>query len=233
MRVVKSTELFTMQSTAAFTMEPLATYGEEVCLRLLNRTEDVLDGTAQYCTACQAGNTAPYPTSSVQSRLATLYGSSGDTFCSTCYGTGIDPPYKPIIYHTFMLAKDAREQRIRDKTGQGWKENPRVNFPGVPLLKEKDLVIRIEQWDTATDTPLLSGERFEIGQVQPRTIRTGPANSITVGQTLYNQPFQQLVGQIATLNNLPLNHPLYNVDYVGTPSTVDDPNTDTYYEGEL
>jgi len=213
MIVVKSNELFADQQNRNFVSEALQYWGELVVCRLKWRVEDFDAGLVTRCTECQATPNPTIPDSQVQSRLSQVYKQSGDWWCPACFGVGFTGGFKPVIYQLFTLVQDTSEKRKRDKYGRFWSENPEASFYAVPTLKDGDLIIRIEKWDLSTQTPLLPGERFELQTVAPQTLRTGPTNSITRGQQIYNQTWEILIGQTAILSNLPENHPFYSVEY--------------------
>ena len=187
-------------------------FGEECVVRLLWRAEDAEAGLVTYCISCQDSPNPAQPNTAIQSRVSKVYKQSGNSYCPDCYGTTFTGGFKPTAYHLYMLASDTPEVRRNLQTGQFWQENPRVQMSWFPIIRQGDLVVRVEEW--SGDTPILATTRFQVSNVTPVTVRTGPGTSAgkpwTAGVTSSNI----IVNQFCTLENLWPDHPYYSVPFV-------------------
>jgi len=200
--VIKQEELWADSNQQQWHEEALQWYGEKCVVRLLWRAEDAAQGLVTYCIDCQDSPNPTDPTQSVQVRASKVYRQSGNSYCPTCYGTTFTGGFKPVAYHLYMLASDSPQVRQKLSTGQFWKENPQIQLSFTPIIRQGDLVIRVSQWNG--DIPVLSTERFQVSNVIPHSIRTGP--------TISNEPIH-IISQTCTLENVWPDHPLTYVPY--------------------
>ena len=201
--VIKQEELWADSNQQKWHEEALQWYGEKCVVRLLWRAEDAAQGLVTYCIDCQDSPNPTSPTQSVQIRASKVYRQSGNSYCPTCYGTTFTGGFKPVAYHLYMLAGDSPEVRQKLSTGQFWKENPQIQFSFTPNIRQGDLVVRVNQWNG--DLPIESLQRFQVSNVIPHSIRTGPTpsnNSI------------HIISQTCTLENVWPDHPLTYVPYI-------------------
>ena len=213
--VRKQTENWAEIDQQRFHDEALQWFGEQCIVRLLWRAEDAKAGLVTYCQECQDSPDPSNPNANIRSRVSAVYKQTGNSYCQTCYGTTFTGGFQPVAYHLYMLASDTADTRKNLETGQFWQQNPQVQFSWFPQLRQGDLVVRIEQWDG--DTPVLSSTRFQVSNVSPVTVRTGPSNSAIKPYRTGNQPFptnSKIVNQTCTLENLWPEHPYYQVPYV-------------------
>jgi len=202
--VVKQTEAWTQIDQQRFHDETLQWYGEECVVRLLWRAEDAAQGLVTYCEYCQDSPNPSMPNVNVQARASKVYRQSGNSYCPYCFGTTFTGGFKPIAYHLYMLASDTPEIRKTLQTGQFWQQNPTVQFSWFPQIRQGDLVMRIESWNSK-GVPTLSSDRWQVSNVAIQTIRTGPGSA-------YNTT--KIVNQTATMEYLWPSHPYYEVAYV-------------------
>jgi len=213
--VYKQREATTLIDQQRFHDEALQWYGEECVVRLLWRAEDAQAGLVTYCLTCQDSPNPTAPSTGIQTRVSQVYRQTGNSYCPDCYGTTFTGGFQPTAYHLYMLATDTEDNRRMLQTGQFWRQNPQVQFSWFPQIRQGDLVVRITQWDG--DTPLASSTVFQVSNVQPITVRTGPGPSAITPYRTGTQPFSQnqvIVNQICTLENLPPGHPYYQVPFV-------------------
>ena len=201
--VIKQEELWADSNQQKWHEEALQWYGEKCVVRLLWRAEDAAQGLVTYCIDCQDSPNPTNPTQAVQVRASKVYRQSGNTYCPTCYGTTFTGGFKPVAYHLYMLAGDSPEVRQKLSTGQFWKENPQVQFSFTPIIRQGDMVVRVSQWNG--DIPVETEQRFQVSNVIPQSIRTGPTPS--------NNAIH-VVSQTCTLENVWPDHPLAHVPYV-------------------
>ena len=201
--VIKQEELWADTNQQQWHEEALQWYGEKCIVRQVWKAEDAANGLVTYCIDCQDSPNPSSPTQSVQVRASKVYRQSGNSYCPTCYGTTFTGGFRMIAYHLYMLAADTPEVRQKLTTGQFWKENPQVQFSFTPKLRQGDLVVRISQW--SGDLPIEESGRFQVSNVSPHSIRTGPENS---NNTIHT------ISQDCTLENIWPDHPLYYVPYV-------------------
>lgn len=213
--VVKQRETWAEIDQQRFHDEALQWYGEECVVRLLWRAEDAQAGLVTYCQVCQDSPNPSNPNGSIQNRVSKAYRQTGNSYCTACYGTTFTGGFQPIAYHLYMLATDTPDVRRSLNIGQFWTQNPSVQFSWYPQIRQGDLVIRIEGWNG--ETPVLSSTRFQVSNVNPVTVRTGPGPSAQNPSRVGGQPYQnttKIVNQTCTLENLPPGHPYYSVPYV-------------------
>ena len=201
--VVKQEELWADTNQQQWHEEALQWYGEKCIVRQLWRAEDAANGLVTYCIDCQDSLNPNSPTQSVQVRASKVYRQTGNSYCPTCYGTTFTGGFKMTVYHLYMLAADSPQVRQKLSTGQFWKENPQVQFSFTPRIRQGDLVVRISQWDG--DLPIAEDGRFQVSNVIPHSIRTGP--------TVSNKSVH-IVSQTCTLENVWPDHPLTYVPYI-------------------
>jgi hypothetical protein len=201
--VVKQKEIWAQTDQQRFHDEALQWYGEEIILRQLWRAEDQVNGLVDYCLVCQDSPNPTSPDINVQKRVSNVYRQTGNSYCSSCYGTTFSGGFKTTCYHLYMLAVDTPQIRANLTTGQFWKNNPQVQLSWYPEIRVGDLVIRVNQWSNGSPTSL--GDRFAVSTVSPQSIRTGPGQSYNT--TTY-------VNQMCTLENVPPSHPYYSVPVV-------------------
>lgn len=214
--VVKQREGWTQTDQQRFHDETLQWFGEECVVRLLWRAEDAAAGLVTYCLTCQDSPNPSSPNGTVQARASKVYRQTGNSYCPDCYGTTLTGGFQPIAYHLYMLASDTPDVRRDLSTGQFWTQNPRVQFSWYPQIRQGDIVFRINSWNNGI--PTSCNEVFQVSNVSPVTIRTGPGPSAQypnrVGTT---QPYANttiIVNQQATLENLWPGHPYYSVPFV-------------------
>jgi hypothetical protein len=205
--VVKQREIWAEINEQRFHNEALQWFGEQVIVRQLWRAEDAAIGLVGYCQQCQNSPNPSTPNASgnaaIRSRVSQVYRQTGNSYCSTCYGTTFSGGFKPTCYHLFMLAADTAQIRANLSTGQFWRDNPTVQFGWYPEIRVDDLVVRVNNWNG--DTPTATGDRFVVSTVNVQTVRTGPGISYDTSK---------IVNQFTTLENLPPSHPYYNVPLV-------------------
>ena len=207
MLVVKQREIWAEIDQQRFHDEALQWFGEECVVRQLWRAEDAAIGLVGYCQECQDSPNPSTPNASgnayIRSRVSKTYKQSGNSYCSTCYGTTFSGGFKPTCYHLYMLATDTPQVRQNLDTGQFWKNNPSVQFSWYPEIRVGDIVVRVNQWNNGS--PSSTGDRFIVSTVNVQTIRTGPGVS-------YDNT--KVVNQFTTIENLPPSHPYYNVPII-------------------
>jgi len=201
--VVKQRDIFAEINQQRFHNEALQWFGEECIVRQLWRAEDAALGLVGYCQQCQDSPNPSSPSSSVQSRVSSVYRQTGNSYCQTCYGTTFSGGFKTTCYHLYMLAADTPQVRANLSTGQFWRDNPTVQFGWYPEIRVSDLVVRVTQWNG--DTPVATGDRFVVTTTNVSTVRTGPGISYDT---------TKIINQFTTLENLPPSHPYYNVPVV-------------------
>ena len=213
--VVKQREIWAEIDQQRFHDETLQWYGEECVVRLLWRAEDAAAGLVTYCQTCQVSPNPTSPNANVKARASAVYRQSGNSYCPDCYGTTFTGGFQPIAYHLYMLASDTPDTRKNLSTGQFWQQNPSVQFSWYPQIRQGDLVIRIENWNG--DVPTLSSQRFQVSNVMPVTVRTGPGPSAQYPYRVGSQPFAnttKIVNQTCTLEALWPDSPYYFVPFV-------------------
>jgi len=136
-----------------------------------------------------------------QQRIASAYKQSGDSYCDSCFGTNFEGGFEPIIYITYALISDQQQETTRSVSGVLQNENPFGQFPPYPPLEEFDLLIRVLEWDTDGLTPLTEENRFQLSEMKPTTLRTGPATPTE----------SMLIGQVCNINIVPKDNTLQNV----------------------
>jgi len=201
--VVKQQEAITTIDQQRFHDEALQWYGEQCIVRQLWRFEDQVNGLVGYCLTCQDSPNPTMPSIAIQNRVSNVYKQTGNSYCPDCYGTTFSGGFKPICYHTYMVAQDAPQVRNSMQTGQFWRDNPQVQFSWFPEIREGDLVVRVEQWSNGV--PVALGDRFIVNVVNPQTIRTGPG--VSYNTNIY-------ISQSCTLESFPTSHPYYNVPII-------------------
>jgi len=201
--VVKQKDIWAQTNQQRFHDEALQWFGEEVIVRQLWRAEDAALGLVGYCQVCQDSPNPTTPNTSVQSRVSSVYRQTGNSYCSSCYGTTFSGGFKNVCYHLYMLAADTPQIRSNLSTGQFWKDNPQVQLSWYPEIRTGDLVVRVTQWNHGTPTAL--GDRFQVSAVTPQTVRTGPG--VSYDPTMY-------VNQTCTLENVFPSSPYYNVPVI-------------------
>ena len=201
--VVKQKDIWAQTNQQRFHDEALQWFGEEVIVRQLWRAEDAALGLVGYCQVCQDSPNPTTPNTSVQSRVSSVYRQTGNSYCSSCYGTTFSGGFKNVCYHLYMLAADTPQIRSNLSTGQFWKDNPQVQLSWYPEIRTGDLVVRVTQWNHGIPTAL--GDRFQVSAVTPQTVRTGPG--VSYDPTMY-------VNQTCTLENVFPSSPYYNVPVI-------------------
>lgn len=198
--VVKQRDIFAEIDQQRFHDEALQWFGEECIVRQLWRAEDAALGLVGYCQVCQDSPDPVYPDAVVQQRVSNVYRQTGNSYCSSCFGTTFSGGFKPTCYHLYMIAADTPQVRANLSTGQFWKDNPQVQFSWFPEIRTGDLVVRVNQWSNGTPTSI--GLRFQVNAVNVQTIRTGPGVSYDT---------TKIVSQTCTLENVYPSSPYYNV----------------------
>jgi len=201
--VVKQREIWAEIDQQRFHNEALQLFGEQVIVRQLWRAEDAALGLVGYCQECQDSPNPSIPNTSIQQRVSNVYRQTGNSWCPNCYGTTFNGGFKPTCYHLYMLAADTPQNRQNLTTGQFWKDNPSVQFGWYPEIRVGDIVIRVTSWNG--DNPTATGDRFIVSTVNVQTVRTGPGISYDT---------TKIVNQFTTIENVPPNHPYYNVPVV-------------------
>lgn len=201
--VVKQEELWADSNQQQWHEEALQWYGEKVVVRQRWQPEDYANGLVTYCIDCQDSPNPSSPTQSVQVRASKVYKQTGNSYCPTCYGTTFTGGFQTTCYHLYILASDTPQTRQKLSTGQFWMDRPEVQFSHTPLLRQGDLLIRISQW--GGELPTQENGRFEVSNITPHTIRTGPTNS---SDTIHT------VSQSCVLENIWPDHPLSYVPYI-------------------
>jgi len=201
--VVKQREIWAEIDQQRFHNEALQWFGEQVIVRQLWRAEDAALGLVGYCQECQDSPNPSIPNTSIQQRVSNVYRQTGNSWCPNCYGTTFNGGFKPTCYHLYMLAADTPQNRQNLTTGQFWKDNPSVQFGWYPEIRVGDIVIRVTSWNG--DNPTATGDRFIVSTVNVQTVRTGPGISYDT---------TKIVNQFTTIENVPPNHPYYNVPVV-------------------
>jgi len=196
--------------------ETLQWYGEECVVRLLWRAEDAAAGLVTYCQTCQVTPDPTHPDVNIKARASAVYRQSGNSYCPDCYGTTFTGGFQPIAYHLYMLAADTPDVRRTMQVGQFWQQNPSVQFSWFPQIRQGDLVFRVDSWNEGV--PVSVSQRFQVNNVNPITIRTGPGPSAQYPyRTGKGQPLQnttKIVNQTCTLEALPPDSPYYSVAFV-------------------
>ena len=114
-----------------------------------------------------------------------------------------------------MLAVDTPDVRRNMQVGQFWQQNPAVQFSWYPQIRQGDLVTRVESWNG--NLPTFTSQRFQVSNVNPITIRTGPGPSAQYPYRTGPQPYSnttKIVNQTCTLEALPPDSPYYSVPVV-------------------
>jgi hypothetical protein len=213
--VVKQREQWAEIDQQRFHDETLQWFGEECVVRSIWRAEDAAAGLVTYCQTCQDSPNPSSPSTSVQLRASKVYKQSGNSYCPECFGTTFTGGFQPIAYHLYMLAADTTDVRKNLTTGQFWQQNPQVQFSWYPQIRQGDVVFRIDQWNNGI--PVLCNQIFQVSNVAPVTVRTGPGPSAQYPQRVGPQPYPnttKIVNQIATLENLWPGHPYFEVPFV-------------------
>ncbi len=196
-RVSGDKEPWAVERLQRIHVEPLLAYGERVVLRKVWRYEDLEAGRVQRCSECQG--------SSVESRLTEIYKDTGDSRCFTCFGTGFEGGFQPLVYVTYMLARSSPDTVIREKSGMQDLERPTVELPAKPRVNEGDLIVRVLEWDETKTIPVVTDRRFIVDDVQRSTIRDAlsPASLD-----------QLIVGYTVQLSDLPKDHFWHKVQVI-------------------
>lgn len=149
-----------------------------------------------------------------QARFSAVYKQAGDSWCTACYAVGFEGGYEPIIYVTFALISDQQQETTHGVGGAIQRENPKVQFSFEPQVEEFDLMARVESWESDNITPRELRGRFQLGEVQPVTLRTGPgtpSDSLAIMPAELATRFQMpnrdwVIGQTCGIENLPWDH---------------------------
>lgn len=176
--------------------EALSRFGERVILKRRWQTEDHKSGLVSRCTQCSDGRS-----SSVQSRVASVYKQAGDSQCGSCYGTGFQSGFIEPSVITYILASDDPNDIMKQKSGERIANDPNVQFPHLPLIRQGDIVIRFRNWISAL-VPGVEEERYVTETPQQLTLRTGieSGNNRTM-----------IVGFSCRIKSLPREHAYYAV----------------------
>ena len=198
MEVVKFEEPWGLALQQVSHTEALMLYGERVVVRLKWTIDDFRAGLVDACTDCQAGTTqAEYDLA------AAVFKSSGDEYCPTCFGTRYVGGFQPTAYVTWAMCDDEPANWEQSRSGLMQVGNPKIDLPWEPEVKERDLVVRVREWDTSGPYPSVvrEFERYQLREVNPVTLKTGAAP--------HDPPLY--VGQLSVLENLPTEHPFRQV----------------------
>jgi hypothetical protein len=182
-------------------------YGEKVTIRHRWNPVDFENGLVDRCTHCGGGD------SDFNARYADVYKQAGESYCTFCFGTGFEGGFAPTLYIAYALVGEQNEKDwTQERTGMHTPANPPAQFLWTPSLQEHDMFSRFAAWDG--DTPVGESNRYELEEVNPVTLRTGPrkappADPLTAGGV--GVTAQVIVAQSCTVLNLPQHHPLYQV----------------------
>lgn len=203
MDVVKFSETWAISREQESHKEALMTFGEKAIIRRVWKLDDYIAGSVTRCVVCQAGTT-----SSQRSRIASVYQQAGESYCSSCYGTGFTGGFEPTIYISYVLISDEGREWKHEETGTMEVSRMMVQFPWTPLLDPGDLLVRIRTW--SGDTPVQELDRYVLGSTDQVTVRTGPARRTSPTMTTLHDPLT-LVAQKAEVRNLSQDHPYRGV----------------------
>lgn len=181
--------------------------GELVIIRQPWRWFNFEAGEVGRCPVCGGGGVAN--AGSVDDRLAQVYKQAGDSRCPACFGIGYEGGFKPIVFFMHAFVPEETDTLRRDRTGQQYLEQPRVQFMWEPKLFSGDLVVRVREWTNPT-TPGIEHERYTLGAVNEETLHTGR------GMRTWNDPGRNniVLSQEAQMFNLPPDHIFYSVPVV-------------------
>lgn len=202
MEVVKFSETWAISREQEQHREALMTFGERVILRRVWKLDDLLAGRTIRCPDCHAGTVQ-----ADRDRIAAVYQQAGESYCTTCFGTGFQGGFEPVIYLTYIMVRDEGREWKESKTGTMETSSMEVQFPWTPMLDPGDLVVRVLEWNG--DTPVQEQDRYVLGPVRHTTVRTGPVRKATATMVL-DDPFV-LVGQTAEIRGLSQSHPYRGV----------------------
>lgn len=201
MDILKDTEFWAVSREQESHREALQLYGEKVLVRQPWRWLDFENGDVGRCSVCSAGYEPD-----VQQRMSAVYQQSGDSRCDSCYGTGYEGGFKPVVFILQSFIRNHPEEIQRTKFGiHVIDKPPSAQFLWEPKVMSGDLLVRAREWDE--DTPVIEYERYVLDTVKEETVRTG--NRIHT----YNRPADEarVISQTADLHNVTVDHPYREV----------------------
>lgn len=117
---------------------------------------------------------------------------SPERHCTTCYGTMFAGGVRAAM-KIWALFTDHQYSEQLGQRGQYEPDNRHVQMEAFPLVTEHDIIVRVQNWDSAGAAGVLKGF-YMLGPVDQRSLRTGNR----AGQ--YNW---DIVGQKANVSELP------------------------------
>jgi hypothetical protein len=191
---------------------------------LRNQVRDSLSYHGEEAIALQLVHTITDPDAERCPRCTDDTYQDGEEQCPVCFGVSfIDPVTKSgvkLAKRVWAQFGDHTVTENRDQHGVWNRDDREVQLEAFPLLEERDVVVRIKEWDITTHTPLVVGG-FYIVQAMTRS-------SLRTGGNRYSQSIEDVYGQKCTCSLLGdssgiTNYPIVGVAFpdvgiIGTPT---------------
>jgi len=187
---IKDSEGWSTNLQQEYHLEALTAFGERVILKRRWQTEDFVKGLVSRCTACADGVT------SIASRVTDVYKQAGDSRCSSCYGIGFEAGFIEPSIITYTMADDNDDDIKTSKSGAREGEDPSIQLPHFPRIRQGDMLVRFFSWDSPTNPGAEEG-RFVLDAPTPNVLRTGSE----FGGALAN-----VIGYTSSIKRLPADH---------------------------
>lgn len=126
------------------------------------------------------------------------YGANQSATCPYCYATTFAGGIKEV-WRVWGIMTDDDEDETKSKNGVWMKEGHQVQLEPWPELIQNDYILRVKQWDTSRQAPLILGSFYVISSMQDVTLRTG---------NRYGGSAEDRIAQKATISLLPESHPI-------------------------
>lgn len=101
-----------------------------------------------------------------------VYADGQEKTCGLCYGTTFAGGIKEVWRVWGIVTDDNQNEKI-DKVGVWQAEDHRIQMEPWPVLTQNDYILRVQQWDTSRQAPLILGRFYKLTNVEEVTVRTG------------------------------------------------------------
>ena len=189
-------------------LNALVDYGEKILVKRMWRFEDFEAGDVEKCSYCQTANGSD----DLDQELAEMYGQSGSSYCTECYGTNYEGGFQDGFDLVWAIFTDDDEDDKVDKSGNIIKITPRVQLPYAPYVQQGDLIVRVDRWSKNLSRILREEGRYQLGVVEPTLLRPQAGTPVDYEDLL--------VGQEAEARRLPEEHPFQVLVFEGDPDTT-------------
>jgi hypothetical protein len=131
-----------------------------------------------------------------------IYGQEQSVDCPYCYGTTLAGGIKEA-WRSWAIVNDDDENEKKSQYGVWQNEGHSVQLEPFPDMMQNDYIVRVEQWDSTQQIPLIIGRRYLVSSMQDITLRTG---------NRFGGSERGRIAQKANISILPKEHIIYGYD---------------------